>query len=142
VNRRLRVPFPLLDEMPDSLRGVILDFHWDLDRLHSLRLPEQALPVPDLDWHLQLPFWAVDGRPFQVSPAEVAAEPDRFSDQWRRTMASDLRFPLDGYVRSDGRVTVLDGVHRLLKASVLGDPVVQIRLLQEADVDTIVVRAR
>ncbi|HEY9292402.1 MAG TPA: hypothetical protein VIP98_14045 [Microlunatus sp.] len=142
MDRKDRAPFPLLAELPETLRGVILDFHWDLDRLHALRLPEQVLPIAELAWLLELPFWALDGRPFQVSPAEVASDPDRYRDQWQRTMASDLRYPLDGYIGADRRVTVLDGVHRLLKAKVLGRPTVTVRLLRAGDFDAIAVPAR
>ncbi|QDP95291.1 hypothetical protein FOE78_04640 [Microlunatus elymi] len=137
-----RAPFPLLAELPDSLRGVILDFHWDLDRLHAVRLPECEIPVVELAWHLQLPFWAVDGRPFQVAPAQVMADPERHAGQWHRTMASDLRYPLDGYVGPAGRITILDGVHRLLKATAVGQPAIQIRTLQVCDFDAIAVPAR
>lgn len=50
VHRTCRVPFPLLDKLPEALRGVILDLHWDLGRLRALRLPERVLPVADLAW--------------------------------------------------------------------------------------------
>jgi hypothetical protein len=134
---RGRNPFPLSAELPDALRGVLLDFHWDLGRLHALRLPERQVDVAELAWHLELPFWAVDGRPFRVSPAEVAADPEAYGAQWERTMAADLSFPLDGRLRSDGRIVLLDGVHRLLKASVLGPPTVRVRILSESQFDAI-----
>lgn len=139
MHRHGRAPFPLRAELPDSLRGVLLDFHWDLDRLHGLDLPVREMATTELGWHLELPFWAVDGRPFRVSPAAVAADPDRHPEQWHRTMAADLRHPLDGYRGPDGRVTVLDGVHRLLKATVTNQPAVRIRLLTDDDFDAIAV---
>ena len=138
MHRGGRTPFPLLAELPDSLRGVILDFHWDLNRLHALELPIREVPTADLAWHLDLPFWAVDGRPFQVSPAQVAAAPDRYREQWQRTMAADLDHALDCYAGPD--VTILDGVHRLLKADVLGCSTVRIRILAPGDFDAIAVR--
>lgn len=136
-----RAPFPLLAELPDSLRAVILDFHWSTERLHALQLPEQEVPRSELAWHLDLPFWAADGHPFQVSPAAVAADPARHPDQWRRTLAADLRYPLDCYLGPSGRITILDGVHRLLKAAVGQLPVVRIRTLAPADFDQIAVPA-
>jgi hypothetical protein len=59
-----REPFPLLSELPPELKGVILDFHWDLALLHGLDLPVTAMQVAELEWHLELPFWAWGGRPF------------------------------------------------------------------------------
>lgn len=134
-----RKPFPLLDQLPDALRDVILDFQWDLDRLHALELPARPVAVDELRWHLDLPFWMVNGRPFQVRPREVAENPGRFDGQWERTMAADLRFPLAGRVRTDGRIVILDGVHRLLKAAVLRIPTVNVRILTESDLGAIAV---
>ncbi|MDN6372770.1 MAG: hypothetical protein L0K12_07595 [Brevibacterium aurantiacum] len=127
-----RRPFPLLAERPASLDGVILDFHWDLERLHALSLPEREVSTSTLEWHLHLPFWAAGGRPFQVSPADVASEPSAHPEQWTRTLAADLRYPLDAYVEAEGRLIILDGVHRLLKALVEGRSTLRVRVL-EAD---------
>ncbi|MGP5268791.1 hypothetical protein ACTXLV_17770, partial [Brachybacterium alimentarium] len=127
-----RRPFPLLAERPASLDGVILDFHWDLERLHALSLPEREVSTSTLEWHLHLPFWAAGGRPFQVSPADVASEPSAHPEQWTRTLAADLRYPLDAYVEAEGRLIILDGVHRLLKALVEGRSTLRVRML-EAD---------
>src|SRR5690625_2836185 len=101
-----RRPFPLLAERPASLDGVILDFHWDLERLHALSLPEREVSTSTLEWHLHLPFWAAGGRPFQVSPADVASEPSAHPEQWTRTLAADLRYPLDAYVEAEGRLII------------------------------------
>ncbi|MFF0265550.1 hypothetical protein [Kribbella sp. NPDC004536] len=90
-----RRPFPL--PIPPELTAYILDFQWDLDRLHALDLPVVHLPVADLAHHLDLPFWAYDGRPFQVTPHEVAANPTTYHAQYNRTLAADLRQPLDAH---------------------------------------------
>lgn len=134
-----RRPFPLLAERPQVLEGVILDFHWDLERLHALSLPERDVATSTLEWHLALPFWAAGGRPFQVSPAEVAADPGEHPEQWSRAMAADLRYPIDAYFGDDGRLTILDGVHRLLKAVVEGRSTLRVRLLDADAFDAIAV---
>jgi len=138
VHRR---PFPLLAERPAALEGVVLDFHWDLERLHSLSLPEQDVPTADLKWHLELPFWAAGGIPFQVSPADVAAEPSKHADQWRRTITADLACPLDTYVAVSGRFIILDGIHRLLKAVMEGRATLRVRVLHPEAFDDIAVPA-
>ncbi len=135
-----RQPFPLLDVLPPELMDVILDFHWDVELLHSLDLPTTELPVAELDWQLRLPFWAWDGQPFQVSPLQVAAEPQVYAEQYARTMAADLRYPLDVVRRPDGRITVLDGVHRLLRAHLDGLESVRVRVLGWEKLDAIAVR--
>lgn len=136
-----RLPFPLLAERPSTLEGIILDFHWDLDRLHALPLPEREASIATLRWHLELPFWTAGGLPFQVSPAEVAAEPAKHPHQWKRTMDADLRYPLDTYVGTAGRLTILDGVHRLLKATIEGHPTVRVRVLSPDALNAIAVAA-
>jgi hypothetical protein len=137
-----RTPFPLLGELPPELHDVILDFWWDEALLRALDLPILQLQVAELDWHLKLPFWSDDGRPFQVSPLQVAAEPERHPEQYARTIAADLRYPLDAVRRPDGRITLLDGVHRLLRAQLCGLPSVQVRILGWEDLDAIAVSAR
>ncbi|MER7250823.1 ParB/Srx family N-terminal domain-containing protein [Kribbella sp. NPDC000426] len=119
------------------LAAHILDLHWDLERLHALDLPTVDLPVADFADHLELPFWAYGGRPFQVTPREVAADPVTYREQYERTFTADLRHPIDAVRRPDGRITILDGVHRLLRAELEGRTVVAVRILPWADLDQI-----
>lgn len=133
-----RRPFPLA--VPPELRRYILDFHWDLDLLHALELPVLELPVADLADHLDLPFWAYDGQPFQVTPHQVAADPATYQAQYERTLAADLRHPVDVVRRTDGRITILDGVHRLLRAELEGRTVITARVLAWDELDRIAVR--
>lgn len=135
-----REPFPLLSELPSELTDVILDFHWDVELLHGLDLPATDLTVAELAWQLRLPFWSRDGRPFQVSPLEVAGDPEVHAEQYARTMSADLRYPLDVVRRPDGRITILDGVHRLLKAHLEELESVRARILEWEQLDAIAVR--
>lgn len=133
-----RRPFPLA--VPPELTAYILDFHWDLELLHALDLPSVALPLADLAHHLDLPFWAYEGRPFQVSPRQVVADPVTYHDQYQRTQTADLRHPLDAVRRPDDRITILDGIHRLLRAELEGRPVVAVRVLPWPALDQIAIR--
>lgn len=118
-------PFDLLDILPDELRGVLLDFAWQLDLLWSLDIPATEVPLDELRWHFDLPLWAVDGKYFHVTPAQVAADPERYSQQYARTLAADLSYPIHMLDRPV-RMTILDGTHRLLKAHLLGHETVQV----------------
>ena len=75
--------------------------------------------MDELAWHLELPWWRLDGHPFRLRPAELLADPAQARDQYRRVLAADLRHPLDVVFRA-GRWTILDGIHRLAKAVALG----------------------
>ncbi|OAT67980.1 hypothetical protein AWB85_08910 [Mycobacteroides immunogenum] len=125
--------------MPAELRDVLLDFHWDRERLHALTLPTRTVPSAELAWHLELPFWSADGAPFQISPNEVAENPATHRQQWQRTLAADLRHPLDTYQHPSGHVVILDGIHRLLKAAVMKQEFITVRVLSAHHFDAIAV---
>ncbi|MFD7156441.1 hypothetical protein ACFV9C_17665 [Kribbella sp. NPDC059898] len=132
-----RRPFPL--PIPPALTAYILDFHWNLDRLHALDLPVTELPLATLAHHLDLPFWAYDG-PFQITPRQVAADPVAYHAQYERTLSADLRHPIDVVHRPDDRLTILDGVHRLLRADLEHRDTISARVLPWSAVDEIAVR--
>lgn len=125
------LPFPLQELVPAELRGVLCEFVWDSGKLQRLPLPVGTVTVDSLRWHLDLPYWRHDGQPFQVTPAQVKADPARYEEQYQRAMATDLGYPLDLLFRND-RWVILDGVHRLLKADVLGLSHVRVRRLPTA----------
>lgn len=130
--------FPLRDQLPDALRGVIPDIHRDMGKLHGLPgLPEVEIPVAELAWHLHLPFWSVGGVPFRVCPQDVLDAPDRYRDQWERTLACDLSVRLHARVDQADKIVILDGVHRLLKAMLLGQDYVRVRLVTDEDLSAI-----
>lgn len=131
-----RRPFPLA--IPPELTAYILDLHWDIDLLHALDLPTLELPVTELSHHLDLPFWAYEG-PFQVTPHQVAADPLTYQAQYARTLTADLSHPLDVVRRPDNRLTILDGIHRLLRAELEGRTTVNVRVLPWSDLDQIAV---
>jgi hypothetical protein len=125
------LPFPLQELVPDELRGVLCEFVWDSDKLQRLPLPVETATVESLRWHLDLPFWRYDCQPFQITPAQVKADPARYEAHYQRAMAADLGYPLDLLFRNH-RWVVLDGMHRLLKADVLRISHVRVRRLPAA----------
>ena len=115
-----RKPFDLMDSVPAALHGLVLDFEWSRERLWALDLPVRAMAIEELRWLLALPWWSHEGVHFAISPNQVRADPDRYAAQYDRTMAADLTLPLHVLQRQDRVVTMLDGVHRLLKADLVG----------------------
>jgi hypothetical protein len=111
-------PFPLWHLVPRSLAAILPKVTWSRERLHRLGLPVVAVPLEQLRWQLDLPWWRHDAHYFAVSPNGVRAEPRTYATQWRRTVAADLAFPI--HLLDGERQIVLDGLHRLLKADVLG----------------------
>lgn len=108
----------LLAMMPESLRDVFPQTHWQLGKLWALDLRVEPVEVADLLWMFDLPLWQLNGERFKVTPNQVAATPMNFRPHYERVMDADLDFPIH-LVAYRGRLVVLDGVHRLLKAHFL-----------------------
>jgi hypothetical protein len=132
-----RQPFDLLDVLPTVLRGIVLDFNWSRELLWGLDLPAGRVPVADLRWLLSMPVWSFEGEHFQISPAQVRADPVRYRFHYAQALATDLSFPLHVLVRADRVVTVLDGFHRLLKADLTGQEVLTVKKVTEDQLGTI-----
>jgi hypothetical protein len=122
------VPFPLNDVVPPELRDYVFDFLWDMDRLHALELPVRTLPVSALAVHLTLPYWRLGDQPFQLTPQDVMNDPARYAEQYRRTWQADLTYPIVLCDRAGKPPMILDGVHRLLKAVLLGQRTIVARM--------------
>jgi hypothetical protein len=126
----------LLADTPPVIRQTLPMVPWDIQKLHSLDLPIRPVAVGALAWLFDLPLWQRDGARFQVSPAQVRAEPARFPDHMRRVMASDPKHPIH-LVEHNGRLVVLDGYHRLLKAAIEGRAQIEAMILSQQDLQSI-----
>jgi hypothetical protein len=92
--------------------------------------------VQELAWLFDLPLWQLNGVRFQVSPRRVRDDPAGFPDHLRRVMASDLGRPIH-LVEHNGRLVVLDGFHRLLKAALEGRAEIDAMVLSQEDLESI-----
>lgn len=119
MTTRLEDWLGLTQQMPPSVRGAVSTELWRRDLLWALDLPVELVPVASLAWLLDVPCWQVGGVPFQVTPNAVRADPVRYCEQYQRTLATDVAYSIH-LVKLNGRWTVLDGLHRLLKAAMLG----------------------
>ncbi len=122
--------------MPAEIRQALPTDPWRLPALWRLELPVQRVKVEQLAWLLDLPLWQLDGARFQVSPRAVRDDPARFPDHLNRAMAADLRYPVH-LVEYRGRLVVLDGFHRLLKAAVQGHTEIDAMVLSDEDLKAI-----
>jgi len=123
-------PHPTLANKPPMLEGLLYDFWWDVAKLHALDLPVRTIAIADLLWHLDLPYWKHNGRPFQITPRQVWQSPASYSEQYARTQAADTSYPI--IIREDGdRLLIVDGVHRLLKMVMAGTPTIQAALFRD-----------
>jgi hypothetical protein len=128
----------LVAMMPASIRESLPLVRWDIGKLHRLRLPVRLVTIEELAWQFDLPLWQFDGARFVVSPQQVRDDPAAYPDQMRRALASDLRYPIH-LVEHNGRRVVLDGFHRLLKATIEGRTEIEAMTLTRRDLESILV---
>jgi len=108
-------------------------FWWDVRKLWTADLPVELLRIADLEWLLDLPFWNDGARKLAVCGRDVAADPERYAAEYRRTLAADLSYPINVIWLRD-RWTIMDGVHRLLKAHLLRRSTILAKLAYSDDI--------
>lgn len=121
-----RPPTPLQVELG-------LTFWWEVRKLWEVDLPVVDMPVAQLDWMLAFPFWKDGSEEATVSGRDVALRPDRYATEYERTMAADLAYPVN-VILLGGRWTVMDGLHRLLKACLLGLETIAAKQARPSDI--------
>lgn len=126
----------LLAMTPEVIRETLPMVPWNIQKLQALGLPVQRVAVQELAWLLDLPVWQMNGVRFQVSPRQVRDDPAGFPDHLRRVMAADLERPVH-LVEHNGRLVVLDGFHRLLKAALQGRAEIDAMVLSREDLEAI-----
>jgi hypothetical protein len=126
----------LYRRLPDDLRRYQLEMEWSHEKLRALDLPLETMALDRLTWQLSLPWWRDNDNYFAVRPLDVLAAPERHAEQFARTRAADLSYPMHITLR-DGRWFVLDGVHRLLKAVLIGATHVSVYKLSSDDLEQI-----
>jgi hypothetical protein len=120
-------------QIPTVLGPWLLPIDWDRDRLWQLALARSELPLDGLRWHLELPWWRHDGAWFQLTPAQFRANPAAYPSHAHRIARADLSHP-SHVVRRRERWLILDGIHRRLKADMLGHDAIEVLTLTAADV--------
>ncbi|MCL4367506.1 hypothetical protein M1563_05060 [Patescibacteria group bacterium] len=111
---------------PQEILAVGFDFEWDEQKLWKLNLPLEEMELEELVWHFDLPFWSTGGSDYNFKPIWVLQEPEKYPERMTRVMKADLNCPLD-IMFWKGRWVLLDGLHRLTKAKILGQKTVKVR---------------
>lgn len=112
--------------IPQIIRDVGFDFSWDERKVWALSVPIESVPTIDLAWHLEVPFLWWDGGVYNLTPRAVIADPDRYREEYERTLSADTSYPID-LMMNKGQWLILDGLHRLMKATIEGLDHVQVR---------------
>ena len=113
-------------DIPDIIKQVGFDFSWDEKKVWALEYPVEDVSIDVLTWHFTIPFHWHNGGVYNLKSADILDHPEHYPEEYARTMRADLRFPID-IMWNKGRWLILDGLHRLMKAKVLGLKKVQVR---------------
>lgn len=115
------------NELPKEIQENGFDFHWDKNKLWALDIPVEDMDVTLLEWQLDLPFWEFDGKKYSLCPRQVLENVDLYEDHKNRILKSDVSYPIDIMENQNGKLEILDGVHRLVKLMFEGQKKVKVR---------------
>lgn len=121
INKRIRE-----SKLPQIIKDVGFDFSWDEKKVWRLDVPIEEISIEELTWHFDIPFHWHGGKVYNLSSREVIKNPEKYDDEYKRTMNSDLKYPID-IMENKGRWLILDGLHRLMKAYIQGQKTVSVR---------------
>lgn len=113
-------------KVPDVIKKYGLDFSWDAEDVWKLDVPVETIPISELTWHFDFPYWSRPGGFFDLAAKEVLADPKKYTDEYTRIQKADTSYPIDIMWRND-RWVILDGLHRLVKLSEQGAKEIQVR---------------
>lgn len=114
--------------MPQIIKDVGFDFSWDEKKVWALDLPVTEMDIKELEWHFDVPFLWEHGEIYNLTPREVMTHSDQHPEEHKRTLESDMKFPID-IMENKGRWLILDGLHRLMKAYLQGQKMVRVRIV-------------
>lgn len=117
--------------MKDSLeliKRVGFDFSWDEKKVWTLDEPVITMPVSELSWHFDVPFWFENDEIYNLSPNQVIEHPELHKKEWERIQRADISHPLD-IMENKGKWLLLDGLHRLMKLHLAGNKDVKVRII-------------
>ncbi len=123
-------------KLPKIIEEVGFDFGWSESKVWVLDFPVEEIPISDLSWHFEIPFWDFLDDNYNLSPNQVISDPVKFKVEYDRTMKADLSYPID-IMENKGRWLILDGLHRLVKAKILDHDKVSVRKIPRTEIPKI-----
>lgn len=123
-------------KFPKIIEEVGFDFSWSEEKVWALDVPVEEMNLTELEWHFDIPFWNTKDGYYDLTPNEVLGNPEKYIEEYDRTMQADLIHPLD-IMFWKNRWLLLDGLHRLVKANQLGKKTVSVRKIPKESIPLI-----
>jgi len=115
--------------VPQIIQDVGFDFDWDNKKVWALDIPVTSMPMSDLAWHFDIPFWDSEGADeYNLKPSEVIAHPEKEPTHFKKIMEADLSYLID-IMENKRRWLILDGLHRLVRLNMLGTQEIKVRIV-------------
>ncbi|MGD0328258.1 MAG: hypothetical protein ABSB00_00915 [Minisyncoccia bacterium] len=125
------------EDIPQIIKDVGFDFSWSEEKVWALDVPVEEMAISELVWHFTIPFLWEGGGVYNLTSQEVLDNPDAHKAEYERTMKADIAHPID-IMQNKGRWLILDSLHRLMKAEILGMDNVQVRKIPRERISEIV----
>ncbi len=122
--------------LPKIIEEVGFDFSWSEKKVWALDIPVEKIDIKELEWHFEIPFWSTKNGYYDLKPNDVINFPENHQEEYDRTMKADLSYPID-IMENKGRWLILDGLHRLVKAKILGKTEVEVRKVPRSKIPEI-----
>lgn len=121
---------------PD-IAEIGFDFDWSEEKVWALDEPVVEMDIRELEWHLDYPFFWENGGKYNLKPREVIMHPQAHDQEYVRVLGADLSYPLD-VMENNGRMVLLDGLHRLTKAVMEHKKKVKVRIIPRTRIPDII----
>lgn len=115
-------------DAPKEILEAGFDEDWDNRKLWALNLPITWMGIKELEWHFDLPFLDEDGGHYNLKPRDVIDDPGAHQTEYYRTMNANMIYPID-VMDHKGRLVILDGLHRVMKAVISGEKKIPVRIV-------------
>ncbi|MCL5680372.1 MAG: ParB N-terminal domain-containing protein [Candidatus Marsarchaeota archaeon] len=120
--------------IPAIIKRVGFNFHWDERKVWKLKIKPEEMKISKLEWMFYVPFWRLpDNTPYSLKPIDVIEKPKKYKKEYKRTMKANLKHPID-IMRNKGKWLLLDGLHRLAKAKILGYDSIYVRKIPRSEI--------
>lgn len=123
-------------DWPEIIRKVGFDFSWAVEKVWKLKYPVEDMGIKELEWHFEIPFHWHGEKVYNLKSIDIINDLKRYKKEHERTMKADLTYPID-IMENKGRWLILDGLHRLMKAKILGMKTVKVRKIPRSEIPNI-----
>lgn len=121
-------------------KSLGFDFgNWEDKKLWSLDLPVIEIDIKDLMWHFDVPYWPNDSDDrWTITPWNVINHDKESKNEQIKIEKAELIYPIDLF-ENKGKLLVLDGLHRLVKAYKKGEIRIKARIIPREKLPEIIV---